>query len=208
MTNISGVEADGSVLEIEVKLGVSGAGEALGRLARLPAALRDGRRFEQNEIYDTPDRALSGRRDLLRLRVVEGRGILTFKRVVESEIRAKVRAETQTAVSSPGAMREILRSLGFTPIYRYEKYRAYYEWVPPGPGSPLAISLDETPIGVFMELEGARESIDRAAALMGYAEEDYIVDDYRALHVAWLGARGLPRGDMVFAAAPHGGEAR
>jgi adenylate cyclase class 2 len=202
---MTGMEVDGSSIEIEVKLSVASAHEASGRLALLPAQARDGRRFEDNDIYDTPDRALSGRHSLLRLRVVEGRGLVTFKERVESDLRAKVRAEVQTAVTSPEAMRRIFDSLGFVRIYRYQKYRSNYGWADPQSGESLAISLDETPIGVFMELEGPKESIDQAARRMGFAEADYIVDDYRALHRAWLKERALPETDMVFE-APAAGE--
>jgi adenylate cyclase class 2 len=195
---MTGMDVDGSSLEIEVKLSVASADEASRRLALLPAQARDARRFEDNDIYDTPDRALSGRHSLLRLRVVEGRGVVTFKQKVESDLKAKVRAEVQTAVTSPDAMRRIFESLGFVRIYRYQKYRSYHEWTDPRSGASLAICLDETPIGVFMELEGPKESIDEAARRMGYSEADYIVEDYRALHLAWLKERALAETDMVF----------
>ncbi|HEY3176349.1 MAG TPA: class IV adenylate cyclase [Candidatus Polarisedimenticolia bacterium] len=205
---MNGVEADGTTLEIEVKVRAPSVDEALRRLAHLPALARDTRRFEDNDIYDTPDRALSGRHHLLRLRVVEGRGTVTFKQRVESDLRAKVRAEAQTGVTSPEATREILRSLGYVRIYRYQKYRRYYAWTDPATGAALAITLDETPIGVFMELEGPKEGIDRAAGRMGYAESDYIVDDYRALHLEWLKDRSLPETDMVFSGPDPGGPSR
>ncbi len=195
---MDGVEKDGAALEIEVKIRVTDTREARDRLARLPAILREPRAHEDNDVYDTPDRALSARRDLLRLRVAAGRAILTFKRKVDADFKAKVRQEIQTSVTTPSAMREILRALGYARIYRYEKYRAWYEWTDPESGGSLAISLDETPIGVFVELEGERGAIDRAARRMGWTESDFIVEDYRELHEEWLAERGLPEGDMVF----------
>ena len=192
------MEGEGSSLEIEVKLRAGSADEALERLARLPATLDQGRLFEDNDVFDTPDGRLKRAECLLRLRVVDTRGILTFKEKVETAMRAKVRTEVQTAVGSPEAIRGILTKLGLVRVYRYQKYRSYHGWTEPESGARLSISLDDTPIGIFIELEGDMTAIDRAARRMGYGEADYIVEDYRALHIAWLHQRGLPAGDMVF----------
>ncbi len=186
-------------IEIEVKLRPASRDEAIERLGRLPATLRNDRHFEDNEIYDTGDGSLSREGRLLRLRMAEGRGILTFKEKVETDLRAKVRREVETRVDSPEAIREILRKLGLVKVYRYQKYRCYYVWNDPGSGAALSISLDDTPIGVFVELEGPKESIDRAAARMGYTPQDYILEDYRSLHLNHLKQLGREMGDMVFA---------
>ena len=154
--------------------------------------------FESNDIYDTPQGALAAAGRMLRLRVAGDETILTFKERVETDLRAKVRREVQTTVESASAMREIISKLGLVRVYRYQKYRAYFEWNDPQTGERLAICLDDTPIGVFLELEGPKDSIDRAAARMGYSQDDYILEDYRALHQAYLRDRGLPPGDLVF----------
>ena len=197
-----GMEQGGSSLEIEVKLRVESLHEAHRRLAALPATLTDGRQFEDNDIFDLPDGRLAAARSLLRLRVVGSTGMVTFKSVVEGQdwdnVRAKVRAEVQTPVGAPEAMRGIFLKLGLSRVYRYQKYRSYYRWADPASGATLSISLDETPIGIYLELEGDKNAIDIAAARMGWTPDDYIVDDYRALHIAWLEQRGLPPGDMVF----------
>lgn len=189
-------------LEIEIKLTVKSVEEARARLARLPADSREERRFEDNEIFDTPDRRLTRADALLRLRVVGQRGVITFKEKVESDLRAKVRREIETDVDSPASMRAILERLGLVRIYRYQKYRSYHAWIDPASDQGLTISLDDTPIGVFLELEGPPEAIDRAAAMMGFGPDDYVLDDYRTLHLAWLQERGLPESDLVFPGAP------
>jgi adenylate cyclase class 2 len=192
------MEAEGSALEVEIKLYVGSLEEAAARLARLGATLEEDRRFEDNDVFDTPDGRLAREDSLLRLRVVGGRGTMTHKMKVATEMRAKVREEVQTSVGAPDALREILFKVGFVRVYRYQKYRSYHAWTDPESGSKLCISLDDTPIGVYIELEGDKSAIDHAAGRMGYAENDYIVDDYRTLHLAWLEKRGLPAGDMVF----------
>lgn len=200
---MTAMEQSGSTIEIEVKLRVGSAAEASSLLARLPASRKEDRAFEHNEIFDTPAGALFTAHRLLRLRTVGDRGMITYKEPVQTDLRAKVRAEIQTGVTSPDAARAILGRLGFVCVYRYQKHRSYFAWTDPD-GSELAISLDETPIGVYLELEGAAPVIERAARQMGFTESDYIIDDYHALHQAWLKERGLPERDMVFDGLPAG----
>ena len=33
---------------------------------------------------------------------------------------------------------------------------------------------------------------------MGFTTQDYLLEDYRSLHQAWLEAQGQPPGDMIF----------
>jgi adenylate cyclase, class 2 len=195
------MDGSGVGLEIEVKLRAIGREDATSRLARLPALLEEERRFEDNDVYDLPDGRLAKSESLLRLRVVETRAILTFKEKVSSDLNAKVRSEAQSQVASADAIRIIFDKLGLVRVYRYQKYRSYYGWIDPAGGGSLQLSLDETPIGVFLELEGPKLAIDHAAGLLGYGESDYIIEDYRSLHQEWLSQRGLPPCDMVFADA-------
>jgi hypothetical protein len=50
----------------------------------------------------------------------------------------------------------------------------------------LVAELDETPIGTFLELEGSRAAIDRAARGLGFGPADYIVETYVALFIEKL----------------------
>jgi len=70
----------------------------------------------------------------------------------------------------------------------------------PGAGAAAGgvATLDDTPIGVFLELEGAPGWIDRTARLLGFAEQDYITASYRSLYVDDCAARGIPPADMIF----------
>ncbi len=58
--------------------------------------------------------------------------------------------------------------------------------------------LDETPVGVFLELEGPPEWIDRTAGTLGFSEGDYITLSYLELHRRVTGGE---TGDMVFGSA-------
>ena len=85
--------------------------------------------------------------------------------------------------------------MGFRPGWRYQKHRETHQL-----GDAEAL-LDETPIGVFIELEGAGDAIDRAAAALGFTPQDYITKTYRALAEDLAG--GGDPGDLVFPDGPR-----
>jgi adenylate cyclase class 2 len=62
--------------------------------------------------------------------------------------------------------------------------------------------LDETPIGVFLELEGPPDWIDRAAGELGFKEDNYITASYGALYIEDCRRCGEAPGDMTFAPRP------
>ena len=67
------------------------------------------------------------------------------------------------------------------------------------PGAPgLKIELDETPVGLYLELEGPVAAIDRGARLLGYDRKDYMTDTYGSLYLAACRRQGRKPGDMLF----------
>ena len=105
------------------------------------------RTHEMNTLYDLPGQPLRKRGDLLRLRKYGSEWLLTHKAKGRTG-RHKTRVETQTQVGDGPKMDAILRALGFSPTFRYEKFRA--EWA----DSQGQVVIDETPIGNFGEIEG------------------------------------------------------
>jgi adenylate cyclase, class 2 len=61
------------------------------------------------------------------------------------------------------------------------------------------VTLDETPIGDFLELEGPGEWIDDTAKRLGFSRQDYVLDSYARLYVADCERRGVEPSHMVFA---------
>ena len=105
--------------------------------------------------------------------------------------------EVEVAVDRAERMMRILRALGLGPVFRYEKYRTTYA-IPGLRG--LNVEFDETPIGLFLELEGDPALIDRAARLLGYSRSDYLTESYGALYLAECRRTRRRPSDMLFRA--------
>jgi len=140
---------------------------------------------------------LKTRGAMLRVRIQKRGSTLTYKEGSRVENGAKVREEMEVPIGPSGegageTLAAILLKLGMRPLFRYQKFRTVFE------RADLIITLDETPIGVYFELEGPKPLIDDAAFRLGYKASDYIVKSYLALHQEYLKARGLPLKDMLF----------
>ncbi|HKQ96580.1 MAG TPA: class IV adenylate cyclase [Candidatus Polarisedimenticolia bacterium] len=168
-----------ATLEIEVKLRAADVADARARLERFGARLLHPREFEDNRLYDFPDKSLMNRGAMLRLRVTDRGAFLTYKDRARTEDGVKVREEIESAVPGSEAARlaETLERLGMTVAFRYQKFRT--TWASEG----LHLTLDETPIGIFIELEGERPAIDHAAVTLGFSTTDYIASSYRDLYL-------------------------
>lgn len=171
-----------TVIETEIKFRV---GDVAGFAARLRAAgfhEETPRTFERNVLFDTPDREMRARTEILRIREYGGRWTVTHKRIPDTgvgEDRHKHRVETETEVADGAVLAEVFRSLGLVEAFRYEKWRA--EWT----DDAGHCVVDETPIGNFAELEGTPEWIDGAAARLGVAAGDYLTLSYGRLFDQW-----------------------
>lgn len=180
--------------ETEIKLALPDvkSGRALLRNAGFRVTRR--RVFERNCMFDTPEAALRKSGALLRVRQAGREATLTYKGPAAVS-RYKSREEVETQAADAGVMATILERVGFRPIFRYEKYRTEYGHAD---GNGVA-TLDETPIGVFMELEGTPRWIDHAARQLGFARCDYITASYGRLFLEWRHRQGLDApANMVF----------
>ncbi|MGA7989794.1 MAG: class IV adenylate cyclase [Thermoanaerobaculia bacterium] len=180
--------------EIETKFRVDGRRVFEARLWALGAAPGPAE-AEFNVLFDDAAHSLRETGCALRVRSVDGRGLLTFKGPAEVVAGVKSRVEWESAVASPEAVSGVLSALGYRPWFRYEKRRA--TWRFEDPARPVVV-LDETPLGLFAEIEGTDPAVRALATELGVAGEDLIGESYVAL---WLAARAkdpsLPF-DMVF----------
>jgi adenylate cyclase class 2 len=184
-------------VETEIKFRVDDLAGLSQRLQDAEFYLKTPRSFESNVLYDTPDRRMRARTEILRIRSYAGRWTLTHKRLPETgpgEDKHKHRIETETEVSDGNALADVFKSLGLVAAFHYEKWRSEWE---DGEGHCV---VDETPIGNFAELEGTAEWIDRTAKRLGIDPELYITLSYGRLFEQWREREGSSAQDLTFAA--------
>ena len=160
-------------LEIEVKIKI--ASPQLFRRKLREAGFRIHRRrvFERNAMFVTEPPSLRPRGCVVRLREAGNRFTITYKGPA-SVGKHKSREEIEFTVSDAAAAQEFFGRLGYQSKFIYEKYRTEYkEQEPSG-----IVTLDETPIGIYAELEGTEKWIDSTARILGIADKDYITSSY------------------------------
>jgi adenylate cyclase class 2 len=182
-------------LEREIKLRFDSADEARERILALGATPLLGRRLQEDCLFDTDDEQLRVQRSTLRVRSEGGKALLTFKGPVLPGV-VKIREEHETVVADGAVLQTILEELGMHVWFRYEKYREEFT------ANDVVIAVDETPVGVFVEIEGGEHAIHEVAGALGRSPADYITDSYRLLFLQHRDAHGLAGHDMVFTGSP------
>jgi len=192
-----------AIREIEVKLRIRDLSGVMGTLRQMGAA-SEGRVFEQNSLYDTPEEDFWRRGRLLRLRTKKpapagrlgggrSQAVITSKVPVPAlASRYKEKLETELVLPVRGPWHARLVGLGFRLGFRYERYRTTFRL------PRLHVEIDQTPIGTFVELEGAPQAIDRAARALGFSPRDYIQSTYFELFQAQRRRGGRFPGNMQF----------
>jgi adenylate cyclase class 2 len=104
----------------------------------------------------------------------------------------KVREEVETVIGDGEVLLRVLHELGLHVWFRYEKYREEFA------RGDVVVAIDETPVGVFVEIEGSEDGITATAEALGFTTDDYIVDSYRGLFLSLRETLGLKGQDMVF----------
>jgi adenylate cyclase, class 2 len=192
--------------ETEIKLRIPDLPALVCKLRRLRARV-SGRVLERNTLFDTPDSYIRRRGRLLRLRIEtparsrlipagSSRTILTSKSPAPACALAgyKHNLESESPVDPAKDWPAAFRSLGFRPGFRYEKFRTSFLL------RGVHLDLDETPVGIFLEIEGAPSEIDRIALTLGFSSRDYIRGTYGDLYAAECRRRGQIRSNMLFPA--------
>lgn len=149
------------------------------------------RRLLSDVLFDSEDGRLRAEGTAVRVRRDGHRTFLTFKgRVQRGPVKS--RDEFETTVGDPEMAELILAGLGLRPWLRTEKFREEYLL-----GSARVV-IDETPIGVFIEIEATPHEIDLAATQLGRGPADYRLESYSRLYFDWCQAHRLPPTNMTF----------
>jgi adenylate cyclase, class 2 len=183
-------------VETEVKILVAGR-EAFERgLAELGFRQITARTFERNTLYDTKERSLRNSRQILRIRQYGERWTVTHKCVAPDEDADqpyKRRVETETGVEDGPSLGKVFECLGFGPVFIYEKWRT--EWA----DREGHCVLDETPLGLYAELEGPSEWIDETARRLGIDASQFIKLSYGRIFESWREQTASTAQNLTFA---------
>ena len=177
--------------EVEIKFLVSDLKALERKLRELGFHEVTPSTHEINTLYDLPGQKLRRKGELLRLRDYGGKWRLTHKAKVKLG-KHKSRGELETGISDGKQMDAMLRALGYSPSFTYEKFRA--EWS----DDAGHVVLDHTPIGDVAEIEGKSRWIDRIARELGVKPADYITKSYAELFFDWKRRTGSKAENMTF----------
>jgi predicted adenylyl cyclase CyaB len=179
------------MIEQEVKLAFESVEAARLAITTAGGRLVVSRRLIDDRLYDTTDRALGRADTTCRLRREPDQAFLTFKGpTIPGPVT--MREENETRVIDADAMERILAGLGLTPVFRAQKYREEYDL------DDASVTVDETPVGAFVEIEATAAVIERVARRLHKAPSDYRLESYPRIYLAWCAANGRPPGDMLF----------
>ena len=180
-----------TTLEREVKLRFDSAEEARNAVLAAGATPLLGRRLQEDALLDTASDSLRDRACCLRIRMENGKSRITFKGPMQDS-PMKLRDEYETIVGDGVLLLRIFEELGYQVWFRYEKYREEFAI------DDCIIAIDETPVGVYVEIEGGACGIDATAQRLGRGTGDYVLESYRSLFVRYCEQRGLAATDMLF----------
>lgn len=116
-------------------------------------------------------------------------GILTFKGPGRGG-PVKSREEIETPVADADALERIVSALGYTPFFRGQKFREEYEIGDSQQPTAVRLTIDETPMGIFVEIEASPETIAVTTMALGRTPNEYILESYQRLYAAWADEHG------------------
>ena len=179
-------------VETEIKIRIESVEDFVSLLLSHGAESVSVRSLEDNILFDFPDDGLRQAHCILRVRSVDGRGVLTYKGAPRPDAIFKSREELETGVDNPETAIEILERIGMKRGFRYQKYRR--EFMSGG----VHVAVDETPIGNYAELEGTEDEILSLAKKLGVEKSRFIRESYHALYLDFCSKRGTRPQSMIF----------
>jgi adenylate cyclase class 2 len=177
--------------EIEVKFPLKDRHELLRRLHDIGGQRLYPETFEDNIVLDRRGE-LRTKGSLLRVRKFGKYSIATYKGPMSIEGGVKSREEVQTGVESFELAIQLFDSLGFKPVFRYQKFREVWRV------RDAEVVIDRTPIGEYFEIEGPIDLIRSLAGELGMEMEQAIRQTYADLYRQARRTRADLPNDMVF----------
>lgn len=163
-------------LEQEVKLAFASLEAARQAVDTAGGRLVRSRRLQDDRFFDTAELTLASTTQALRLRREPDVCTLTYKGTPQPG-PVKSREEIETTVADAGHLTAVFERLGFTERWRFEKQREDYVL------GDAKVFIDESIVGVFVEIEAAPDVIASTAAALGKTPADYVLASYRTLAI-------------------------
>lgn len=149
-----------------------------------------GATFEK-EVFEVNYQHRGGEMDergaTLRLRKIGDFTVLTYKEKVKGDNSAKRKMEYETSVSDVDATENIIERLGYKLTAVYEKRRKYWHL------GEVEVVLDELPFGLYMEIEGTEDAIEKAVRKLGLKDIEHEPRGYPRLTIKY----GKMNGDVA-----------
>lgn len=180
------------MIECEIKIPVGELDTIRRCLAEVAAERLTPAEREINILFDTVSGDLAASGQVLRVRRVGDRRILTHKGPAVFDGSVKQRRETEVEISSSERISELLHALGFSPWMRYEKERE--SWLM----EDVRVELDHTPMGDFVELEGPIANLEAAARRLHLDPGRAVAQSYISLWRAHRDKNPDVGRDMIF----------
>ena len=181
------------MLEIETKFKIRSEQAIRHALKRIGARF-EGRQKERDIYYYPPREAKSV--SAVRLRMAGNKNIFTIKKIPKNISRSKtfkIREELELFIEDKKIFQKVLGLLDFNEAFRKEKKRLLYGW------NGLKISIDKLPfIGVYLELEGSKSKIVRAAKALGLNMKDAASSTYMEIFNRYKKMHKKPGLKLVF----------
>ena len=178
--------------EIEVKFPLRDRAALIQKLQDIGAARLYAETFEDNIVLDRRGE-LKTKGGLLRVRKFGKYSLITYKGPLSMEGGIKSREEVQTGVESFELAIQLLDSLGFKPVFRYQKFREVWRI------KEVEVVLDRTPIGEYFEIEGPIDLIRAISSQLGMNMDQAIRQTYADLYRQARRTRSDLPENMVFA---------
>lgn len=173
-------------IEKEIKLKVDDIANVSDVLRRSGAVFLGGA-LERTIRFDTVDLDYEKKGKFIRVRSGFSNTITLKEKIASENKNVRARKETEFEIEDIDKMSYILTTLGLNYTRTMEKYRQHWSL------GNCAITLDELPFGIYMEIEGEESEISKVCKLLGVDENNKILVTY------WdLWAEITDKKDIVF----------
>src|SRR3989338_8143446 len=174
-------------IEIEVKLKIDD--NQIKKIVDNTNTIAGKEVHQKTVMFDNADKLMEHTDGRIRLRQQGNNASLSYKRPLPSVGNEKKEVELETEVGNFEVMSNILRMMGYAPSTSYEKYTTTIKLKDK---PEIHIEIQKYPFETFLEIEGDKEEIEKAAKQLGFDIKNALVKPVDTLFTEWRAIKGLP----------------